>query len=69
MGPTGMGWKFSQIDGDPVLGEGVKSYFTRQFRNSLHLDSIKAEVDQVAEVLWSPLTSLYERAKKALEDS
>lgn len=51
MGPTGMGWKFSQIDGDPVLGEGVKSYFTRQFRNSLHLDSIKAEVDQVAEVL------------------
>tara|TARA_R110000822_G_scaffold8487_10_gene33329 strand:- start:50 stop:355 length:306 start_codon:yes stop_codon:yes gene_type:complete len=51
MGPTGMGWKFSQIDGDPVLGAGVKSYFTRQFRESLQLDSVKAEVDQVAEVL------------------
>tara|TARA_R110002094_G_scaffold152296_2_gene140183 strand:- start:458 stop:760 length:303 start_codon:yes stop_codon:yes gene_type:complete len=51
MGPALMGWKFSQIDGDPVLGAGVKSYFTRQFRESLQLDSVKAEVDQVAEVL------------------
>ena len=51
MGPALMGWKFSQIDGDPVLGAGVKSYFTRQFRESIPLDSVTAEVEQVAEVL------------------
>tara|TARA_R110002096_G_scaffold192856_3_gene374602 strand:- start:312 stop:614 length:303 start_codon:yes stop_codon:yes gene_type:complete len=51
MGPALMGWKFSQIDGDPVLGAGVKSYFTRQFKESIPLDSVRAEVDQVAEVL------------------
>tara|TARA_R110002126_G_C10490983_1_gene504741 strand:+ start:4903 stop:5208 length:306 start_codon:yes stop_codon:yes gene_type:complete len=51
MGPTGMGWIFSQIDGDPVLGAGVKSYFTRQFRESVPLESVKAEAEQVAEVL------------------
>lgn len=51
MGPTGMGWKFSQIDGDPVLGAGVKAYFTRQFRESIPMDQVRAEVDQVGDVL------------------
>ena len=51
MAPTATGWKFSQIDGDPVLGGGVKSYFTRQFRESIPLEDVRYRVDEIAEVL------------------
>lgn len=42
------GWKFSSIDGDPVLGSGVKSYLTRQMKESQGLDFAIASVESVA---------------------
>lgn len=51
--PTGLdpgirGWKFSRIDGDPVLGQGVKSYLTRQFKDSRPLEEVVNEVEFAA---------------------
>lgn len=33
-------WKFSIIDGDPVLGDGVKSYLTKQYSTKLDLTEV-----------------------------
>lgn len=54
--PTGLdpgirGWKFSRIDGDPVLGRGVKSYLTRQFKDSRPLREVIDEVEFTAAML------------------
>ncbi len=46
--PRITGWKFSAIDGDPVLGAGVKSYLTRQFKDSKPLADVIAEVEFAA---------------------
>lgn len=37
-----VGWKFSSIDGDPILGEGIKCYATKHF-------PVKIDVEQVIE--------------------
>lgn len=46
--PHVSGWKFSAIDGDPVLGSGVKSYLTRQFRDTKPLAEVVNEVEFAA---------------------
>lgn len=45
------GWKFSMIDGDPVLGAGTKCYATKQFPSTRSPKSILTEIDDVADVL------------------
>lgn len=45
------GWKFSRIDGDPVLGDGIKSYLTRQLAHKLGLAHAKDLLDQAADKL------------------
>lgn len=43
------GWKFSQINGDPVLGDGIKSYLTKHFNDKTNsLESVINEVEHIA---------------------
>ena len=42
-------WKFSQIDGDPVLGDGVKSYLTTFYPEHMTLEEIVDEMNYKAE--------------------
>jgi len=44
-------WKFSAIDGDPVMGEGVKCYATMFFNIRRPLRAVKADLNYVADCL------------------
>jgi hypothetical protein len=48
----GLKWKFSAIDGDPVLGEGVKCYATRLFKKSLGESKVTDELLHTANELF-----------------
>lgn len=45
-------WKFSKIDGDPVLGKGIKMYLTKQFKGSVPIESILEEMRGVTKHIW-----------------
>lgn len=44
-------WKFSVIDGDPVLGKGIKCYATRLFNRRNAQDAVQQELFNVAATL------------------
>lgn len=44
-------WKFSAIDGDPVLGDGIKCYATKLFPAKLGEDDVKASLVATAAAL------------------
>ena len=46
-----MGWKFSAIDGDPSLGEGVKCYATKHFKASKDKEEVLSELHSAAYIL------------------
>lgn len=43
-----VGWKFSAIDGDPSLGEGVKCYATMHYNNRIPLMEVIDRVQTTA---------------------
>lgn len=45
------GWKFSRIDGDPTLGDGVKSYLTRHYPARLGHGQVVQHLNQAARSL------------------
>ena len=46
-----LGWRYSRIDGDPMLGAGVKTYATKHFNAKLHLDVVVEAVNTAATML------------------
>ncbi len=44
-------WKFSVIDGDPVLGDDVKCYATKLFNNRLTKESVLKDLLETAQKL------------------
>lgn len=46
-----VGWKFSCIDGDPVLGEGIKCYATTFFNTRIGKDNALANLDIAANLI------------------
>jgi hypothetical protein len=64
------GWKFSRIDGDPVLGPGVKSYLTRHYPDHLPEVEVKAHLaDAVEMVRHLGFEVLREKIEVVIHDS
>lgn len=64
------GWRFSAIDGDPVLGAGVKCYLTRQFKASRSLENVIADLESVAiELRRNDITVLRTKVELVVYDS
>lgn len=47
----GQTWKFSKIDGDPILGAGTKMYATAHFDRHHKRAHVYEELDFIAEML------------------
>jgi len=46
-------WKTSAIDGDPLLGDGVKCYLTRHYSGDESREILHADMDHAAQRLKS----------------
>lgn len=44
-----LSWKFSAIDGDPSLGEGVKCYATKHFRANMDPTTVLEKLNETAD--------------------
>lgn len=56
-----LGWKFSQIDGDPNLGDGVKMYATRQFKGTMDKNEVLGLLKDAADFLEDDLVAVLRR--------
>lgn len=47
------GWKFSRIEGDPTLGDGVKCYATKHYNKKYHPEHITKALELTAsQIAW-----------------
>lgn len=46
-----IGWKFSCIDGDPILGDGIKCYATKHFPSKCDVNDVVNNVKAASEQL------------------
>lgn len=46
-----LGWKYSRIDGDPVMGDGVKQYATKHYPKRLGDSVVLNNVERVSMLL------------------
>lgn len=44
-------WKFSAIDGDPALGDGVKCYATKHYNQKYDQEDVQKWVNEMADYL------------------
>lgn len=57
-----VGWTFSAIDGDPVLGKGVKCYATKHFNSTKNsLEEVIAFVDFAAAAINDSVSKVIRR--------
>lgn len=67
---TATGWKFSAIDGDPSLGEGVKCYATMHYNNRIPVYEVIDTVNQAASNLRSRgITVVREKVEMVVYDT
>ena len=62
-------WKFSAIDGDPTLGNGVKCYATRHFNFKIPEQQVLTELLNVGSILRFKHRVLREKIELVLFDS
>lgn len=46
-----IGWKFSKIDGDPILGEGIKCYATKHYPVKIEANDVVTFVREASSAM------------------
>jgi len=65
------GWKFSQIDGDPVLGKGIKSYLTKIYKHTETAGQVRSHIEKIKHQLESvfDIRSIREKIEVVIYDN
>lgn len=62
-------WKHSQIDGDPIMGEGIRQYATKHFNQRRDKNEIWKEMEQAKLILTgASLQVTRMKIEKVLQD-
>lgn len=64
-----IGWKFSSIDGDINLGDGLKCYATKQFNGNLDQRIVLGNLKIAAAQLRPYVTIIREKVEQVIYDS
>lgn len=61
-------WKFSCIDGDPILGSGLKCYATKHFNANKEIEFVLNELFEMADKLSLKSTVLRRKVEMVIFD-